>query len=91
MNLDWRFRLILLRLGEGYTFEQAALSGRVSRQAIWKRMKSHPEFAQAVTEARETGKEERTYRLWLRHPFRGKRPPQGKGRGGPPSFTYGRR
>ena len=37
-------------------------------------MNASPEFAQAVALAREVGKEERTFRLWLRHPFRGIRP-----------------
>ena len=36
-------------------------------------------------------KDERTFRLWLRHPFRGLRPPSGKGHGGKPRFAYGRR
>ena len=44
--------------------------------------------------ARDTrleGQAERTFRLWLRHPFRGKRPPTGKGHGGSPRFSYGAR
>lgn len=89
MNLHWRYRLVLLRLEEGYTLEQAANSGDISRQAIWKRMKSYPEFAKAVVAAREVGKNEREFRIWLRHPFRGKRPPTGKGHGGKPIYTWG--
>jgi hypothetical protein len=54
-------------------------------------MKSCPEFADAVAAAREVGKEERTFRIFLRHPFRGLRPPTGKGHGGKPRFSYGRR
>lgn len=78
MNLHWRYRLVLLRVEEGYTLEQAANSVDISRQAIWKRMKSYPEFAKAVVAAREVGKNEREFRIWLRHPFRGKRPPYRK-------------
>ena len=52
-------------------------------------MNGSEEFAQAVAEARLQGQAERTYRLWLRHPFRGKRPPTGKGHGGNPRFSYG--
>lgn len=89
MNLHWRYRLVLLRLEEGYTLEQAANSVDISRQAIWKRMKSYPEFAKAVVAAREVGKNEREFRIWLRHPFRGKRPPTGKGHGGKPIYTRG--
>lgn len=89
MNCHWKYRFILRRLEEGYTLQQAAISEKISRQAIWKRMKSYPEFAEAVVAAREVGKGEREFRIWLRHPFRGKRPPTGKGHGGKPIFTYG--
>ena len=89
--MDWRHRIILTRLGEGCTYPESAAAAGISRQALWKWSNASPSFAQAVAEARETGKEERTYRLWLRHPFRGKRPPMGKGHGGKPKFTYGRR
>ncbi len=50
-----------------------------------------PEFRDAVATAREIGKDEREFKLWLRHPFRGLRPPNGEGEGGKPRFTYGRR
>jgi hypothetical protein len=89
MNWDSKSHLILQRLAEGYTFQQAAESGDVSRQSVWKRMKSSPEFADAVIAAREAGKGEREFRIWLRHPFRGKRPPNGKGHGGKPSYNWG--
>ena len=52
-------------------------------------MKSCPEFADAVAVERAVGKDEREFRIWLRHPFRGKRPPTGKGHGGKPIFTWG--
>jgi hypothetical protein len=89
MDLDWRSQSILRRLEEGYTLQQAAIAGKISRQAIWKRMKSSPEFAEAVVVAREVGKDEREFRMWLRHPFRGRRPPTSKAHGGKPVFTYG--
>lgn len=91
MELDWRGRIILQKLKEGCTIRESAAAVGITRQAVLKRKNASPSFAQAVAEARETGKEERTYRLWLRHPFRGKRPPMGKGHGGKPKFTYGRR
>jgi hypothetical protein len=91
MELDWRGRVILDKFAEGLTFRETAKAVGISRIAIWKRMKRSPEFAAAVGEAREKGKAERTYRLWLRHPFRGLRPPMGKGHGGGPRFTFGRR
>jgi len=88
---DWKGRLILRRLAEGCTYGEAAAAAGMTRQGVWWRCGMSQDFAQAVTAAREAGKVERTFRLWLRHPFRGKRPPTGKGHCGKPRFTYGRR
>lgn len=90
-RMDWRHRIILTKLGEGYTYPESASAAGISRQGLWKWTKSSPDFAQAVAAARDTGKDERTFRAWLRHPFRGKRPPTGKGHSGKPAFRYGRR
>lgn len=87
--MDWKARLILAKISEGQVFREVALAVGISRQSVLKRMKKSPEFAAAVTAARETGKAERTYRLWLRHPFRGCRPPTGRGHGGNPRFRFG--
>jgi hypothetical protein len=89
--MDYRHRLIVAKLREGYTSREAAAAAGIHRQSLWRWLHDSAEFADAVAEARETGKTERTYRLWVRHPFRGKCPPTGKGRGGRPKFTYGRR
>ena len=59
--------------------KEAATAAGMTRQGIYWRCGISPDFAQAVTAARELGRDERTFRLWLRHPFRGKRPPTGKG------------
>lgn len=91
MELDWRGRIILRKLEEGCTIRESAAGVGITRQAVLKRQNTSPAFTQAVAAARETGKDERTFRLWLRHPFRGKRPPTGKGHGGKPKFSYGRR
>ena len=91
MNFDWRGRLILRKLAEGCTIRESAAAVGITRQAVLKRRDASPDFAQAVVAAREAGREERTFRLWLRHPFRGKRPPTGRGAGGKPRFTYGHR
>ncbi|MCX6877054.1 MAG: hypothetical protein NTW21_25070 [Verrucomicrobia bacterium] len=91
MNHDWRGRIILVKLAEGCTYGEAAAAAGISRQAVWKRMLAAPDFAQAVATAREAGRDELTFRLWLRHPYRGLRPPTGKGHGGKPRFAYGRR
>ncbi len=91
MELDWRGRIILRKLEEGCTIRESAAAAGITRQAVLKRQNISPDFAQAVAAARETGRDERTFRLWLRHPARGRRPPTGKGHGGKPAFAYGRR
>ena len=83
--------MIVRKLAEGGTYGEAATAAGISRQALWKRVNASPGFAQAVVAAREEGKSEREYRAWLRHPFRGLRPPTGKGTRAVPRYTYGRR
>lgn len=91
MDFDWRGRVILDKLAEGCTYAEAAESAGITKRAVFKRRAASAEFAEAITVAREAGEKERTFRLWLRHPFRGKRPPTGKGHGGKPRFAFGRR
>ena len=91
MNFDWRSRLILRKLEAGDTIREVAMAVGITRQAILKRRSASPEFNAAVEAAREIGKAERTFRLWLRHPFRGLRPPTGKGTRPVPRFVYGRK
>ena len=91
MTTDWRHRLIISKLIEGYTTNQASAAAGVTKMAVWQWRQAMPDFAQAVTAARELGRDERTFRLWLRHPFRGKRPPTGKDTRSTPRFRYGRR
>jgi hypothetical protein len=88
---DWRQKVVLTKLEEGLTLKEAAAAAGVTHQGVdWWRSRSQS-FAEAVRAARAVGEAERKYRLWLRHPFRGKRPPAGKGHGGKPGFSYGRR
>jgi hypothetical protein len=91
MEIDWRAKVVIGKLAEGCTLREAALAAGISRQAVLVRFKASPEFRAACEAAREQGREEWTYRRWLAHPFRGKRPPTGKGHGGTPRFTYGTR
>ncbi|MDP3851041.1 MAG: hypothetical protein Q8Q59_11095 [Luteolibacter sp.] len=91
MEFDWKGTVILMKLAEGCTIREASAAAGITKQAVAKRVASSPDFAEAVSAARETGKDERTFRLWLRHPFRGCRPPTGKGTRNSPRFTYGRR
>jgi hypothetical protein len=89
--MDWKSKVILDKLAKGQTFTEAAAAAGISRRGLFKRRVASPAFDVAVLAARQTGEEERTFRLWLRHPFRGLRPPTGKGHGGRPRFSYGRR
>jgi len=91
MELDWRGRVIVEKFAEGCTLREAARAAGISRQAVLHRYKAWPWFRAACDEARNAGRDEWRYRRWLAHPFRGKRPPIGKGHGGKPRFTYGRR
>lgn len=83
--------MILTKLSEGCTLREAAANLGISRVAVWYWRKAFPEFDRAYWMVRETGKDERTFRLWLRHLLRGMRPSTGKGHGGIPRFSNGRR
>ncbi len=89
--MDWRQRVIVTKLTEGCTYPEAAAAAGTSRISVWNWCRSIPEFREAVALARQAGEDERKFRLWMRHPRRGLRPPTGKGHGGKPRFSYGRR
>ena len=89
MSPEWNRRSILQFLAEGCTLGEAALLVGVHRQTLLRWRLVDPEFSELVAESLAKGKNERTYRMWLRHPFRGMRPPTGKGHGGKPIFAYG--
>lgn len=91
MAFDIRARLILRLIREGNTYVDVAFTLRISRQAIHRRIQRNPDFATAIAEAREEGRPNRERGLWYHHPFRGKRPPTGKGHGGKPRFGVKRR
>ena len=87
--MPWKFGLVVRRLAEGATYGEAARGVRCDRVTVWRWRQSSPEFDRAVEAARAAGRGEREFRCWLRHPFRGRRPPTGKGHGGPPRFKWG--
>lgn len=91
MSPDWNRRTILRFLAESCTLGEAARLVDVHRQTLLRWRWDDSEFSEQVAEALAKGKDERTYRMWLRHPFREMRPPTGKGHGGNPRFNYGRR
>ncbi len=89
MSPEWNRKSILQFLAEGYTLGEAARLVGVHRQTLLRWRWDDPEFSEQVEDSLMKGKAERTFRLWLRHPFRGMRPPTGMGHGGKPIFTYG--
>ena len=90
-DLPWRRRVVLRKLAEeGATLIEAAAAAGVCRQRILKWRNRDAGFDALVKHARDLGAEKCTHLLWLRHPFRGKRPPRGRGHGGKPKFSYGR-
>lgn len=91
MEANHSMKLIPRLLASGHTLGEAAVVAGVHRQTLLRWRWENAEFAERVAEALTKGKDERTYRMWLRHPFRGMRPPTGKGNGGCPRFIYGRR
>lgn len=90
-DFDWKGMVILSKLREGCTVREAAASAGITKEADLKRRRKSPAFSDPVILASEAGADERAFRLWLRHPFRGKRPPKGKGRGGKPNYIFGKR
>jgi len=89
--MTWQHRLIVSKLAEGCLVREAAAAAGIHRQTFWRWLNASPDFAEVVRVARAVGEAERRYRSWLRHPFRGKRPPTGRGHGGRPQFSWGRR
>ena len=90
-NSPWKFRAVARVLAEGCTLAEAAVVVRANPSTLWRWRRACAEFAAAVEVARAAGRAEREFRCWLRHPFRGLRPPAGRGHGGRPRFRYGRR
>lgn len=78
-------------LSEGLTVSQALKLIGINHETMRKRRMRLAGFEAEVQRGLSEGEEERKYRAWLHHPFRGKRPPTGKGHGGKPRYTYGRR
>jgi len=89
----FQIREVLDQLATGATFAQASKAAGISRITLWRWCRDDPDFARLVETARLVGLKMRTYRLWVNHPFRGKRPPRhtaNRGSAYPtPRFRYG--
>ena len=70
--------MILDRIGFGYTKKEAASHAGIHRTTLLRWLSRKSEFKKLFEEAWENGEKRRSLRLWLAHPFRGKRPPTSK-------------
>ena len=59
----------------GMTRREVSAHAGVHPSTFYDWLKNRPDFARAVKEAEARGKDIREKRLWLNHPFRGRRPP----------------
>lgn len=69
---------LLIAARRGLTHGQAARIGGIHRATLYRWLAADPDFAARYARAREHGSARRDYLRWLRHPFRGYRPPTGK-------------
>jgi hypothetical protein len=72
-------QLILIAARFGRNLKQAAKAGGIHRATLYRWLEDNEDFSQRFAQAWEAGNERRDYRRWLAHPFRGFRPPAGKG------------
>ena len=73
-------------LAGGHTRGEAAAGVGIHRQTLLRWRWESVAVSEQIKRALELGQEKRRYRLWLRHPFRGVRPPTGRGHGGEPAY-----
>ena len=71
-------RIVLANIALGCPKAQAAKLAGIHRTTLLRWLRRKDGFAAAFVQAWEAGKNRREYRLWLRHQFRGKRPPTTK-------------
>lgn len=68
-------RIILNAISQGYTKSKAAERAGIHRSTLFRWLDRKKDFADAFAKAWKAGSERRSFLLWLKHPFRGKRPP----------------
>jgi hypothetical protein len=71
-------RAILAAISQGSTKRQAADLAGIHRSTLFRWLERKSEFAAEFAKAWHAGAKKRSFRLWLAHPFRGKRPPTSK-------------
>ncbi|MFC7336140.1 helix-turn-helix domain-containing protein [Haloferula chungangensis] len=76
----WAVEVLILRAAKaGHTFKTAARLGGIHRSTLYRWIAKNEGFARRFRAAWSGGETRRNYRNWLNHPFRGMRPPTGKG------------
>ena len=78
--------VILKAVRCGCNHSAAATAGDIHRATLYRWLSSDDRFAERFTTAWDAGTERRAFRQWATHPFRGFRPPTGKGTRGFPRF-----
>jgi len=78
---------VLSLIEEGATKSKAAKTIGYNRLTLYRWLEADGCFSLDFDEAWETGKQKREYLLWLNHPFRGLRPPTGKGTRSRPRYS----
>ncbi|MFT6575070.1 MAG: hypothetical protein ACJA16_003267 [Akkermansiaceae bacterium] len=71
----------------GATKTGAARSAGVARRTLYRWLDADLDLLMEFHAAWTAAEKKRTYRLWLNHPFRGLRPPTGKGTRSRPRFS----
>jgi hypothetical protein len=76
----------LHHIGNGMPKSTACKLSGICRETFRNWRMRDAEFAKAFQTIWESVAEKRAFHLWQNHPFRGKRPPTGKGKGGKPRY-----
>mgnify|MGYP005842862659 CR=1 FL=1 len=80
-------KLILERVSIGQTKVKAARGAGIHRKTLRRWLDADPDFARQFEAAWQQGAKLRDYYGWLNHPFRGLRPPTGKGTRARPRYS----
>ena len=78
---------VLLAVSDGWTKSGAAKMAGVHRWTLYRWRRDDPEFSERFDKTWKEAAELRAYYLWKKHPFRGLRPPTGKGTRAKPRFS----
>jgi transposase-like protein len=77
----------LIAILSGATKSGAARAAGIDRKTLYRWLDADLDFLMEFDAAWTRGEQKRTYCSWLNHPFRGLRPPTGKGSRSRPRFS----